>query len=250
MLRQVGREDQLKWSPNIAYAIGLFTADGNLSSDRRHMEFCSKDVENVAHLRQCLALKSAICLKKRGTPPYRNYYRVQFGNVRLYRILEGLGLKSKKSLTLEAVEIPDSFFPDFLRGFWDGDGGFSTFFHPESYLLQWKARFSSGSLKFLTWLQHHVAALHQLHGKIHRSGRVYQLAYYKRDGFHLLKMMYYRADLVCLTRKKKQAWDLLAQLSDGEFPGLEAREKRYAFPGKVLLMRKGEPSPPQFFGGR
>src|SRR3989338_8611479 len=41
------RTFNVKWSPRFAYAIGLLTTDGNLSSDQRHMSLISKDREQV-----------------------------------------------------------------------------------------------------------------------------------------------------------------------------------------------------------
>ena len=48
--RMLGLED-IVWSPDLAYAVGLLATDGNLSSDRRHMSFISKDRDLVETLR-------------------------------------------------------------------------------------------------------------------------------------------------------------------------------------------------------
>ena len=105
--------------------------------------------------------------------------------------------------------IPEAVFPDFLRGLWDGDGGFRTFHHPESKRLQWKARISSGSPTFLQWLQGIIERMYDFSGKIYLANRVHQLVYYKGNALRLLAIMYYQPDLVCLTRKKAQAESLL-----------------------------------------
>ena len=139
-----------EWNPSTAYAIGLLTADGNLSPDGRHFEFCSKDLENVVHFRKCLQLKTRISLKRRGTKPYRTYYRTQFGNVKLYRFLLELGLRPRKSRTLESVAIPKEFFADFLRGLWDGDGGFRHLSIRKVDGCSGKLVFRRGAVSFLT----------------------------------------------------------------------------------------------------
>ena len=158
----------------------------------------------------CLQLKTRISLKSRGTKPYRTYYRTQFGNVKLYRFLLELGLRPRKSRTLESVAIPKDFFADFLRGLWDGDGGFSTFKHPESRRLQWKARFSSGSRVFLDNLRGLIGTNYGLSAKLYQTSRVYQLVYHKDQGSHLLRIMYDRpGDVVCRARKREQAIRLL-----------------------------------------
>ena len=105
--------------------------------------------------------------------------------------------------------IPEVVFPDFLRGLWDGDGGFTTFHHPETRRLQWKARISSGSLIFLKWLQGAIERMYGLSGKTYLANRVHQLVYHKGNALRLLAIMYYQPDLVCLTRKKTQAESLI-----------------------------------------
>jgi hypothetical protein len=49
-----------KWNENLAYAIGLFTADGCLYPDKRHLEFNSKDREQVENFKKCLNLDNRI----------------------------------------------------------------------------------------------------------------------------------------------------------------------------------------------
>ena len=166
------RFSSFRWTEDFAYATGLLTADGNLSPDGRHIEFCSKDIENVIHFQQCLNIGTKISLKKRGTPPPRLCHRTQVGDVALYRFLQEIGLKPKKSRTLGSMLIPEVVFPDFLRGLWDGDGGFTTFHHPETRRLQWKARISSGSPIFLQWLQGAIERMYGLSGKTYLTSSI------------------------------------------------------------------------------
>lgn len=201
----------LEWSPRFGYAVGLLTADGNLSPDGRHLEFCSKDFSNVVHLQQCLQLSNKISLKRRGRAPYSTCYRIQFGDVRFCRFLQELGLHPRKSNTLAALRIPREIWPDFLRGYWDGDGGFSTFRHPESYLLQWKVRFTSGSLAFLRWLDDRNDEAYGVTGRMYQTTRAYHLAYHKFSGGQLLKQMYYHPEVICLERKRLSAQRVLLE---------------------------------------
>ena len=146
----------MEWTKNFAYAIGLFTADGCLSSDNRHLEFCSKDEEQVLNFVKCLNLSNRITKKTRAKEKVKKYYRVQFGNKDLYNFLCSIGLSSRKSLILEKVIVPKEFFADFLRGLFDGDGNFNVFKHPESKHPQIRVRFTSASPKFIRWLFHKI----------------------------------------------------------------------------------------------
>ena len=193
------------WTADVAYAIGLIATDGCLSSDGRHLEFCSKDLENVEHLRRCLGLRNTISMKKRGRAPFLEYYRVQFGDVGFYRFLQTIGLHPRKSRTLEKVEAPRQYFSDFVRGLWDGDGCITSARHPASRHLQWRAHLSSGSLPFLVWLGQTIQERYGLMGDIHPTSRIHRLLYYKREGARLLRVMYKERDAVCLSRKRRVA---------------------------------------------
>jgi DeoR-like helix-turn-helix domain len=53
----IKRSRQLEWSPNIAYAVGLITTDGNLSSDGRHLSITSADIDLLETIRSCWVLR-------------------------------------------------------------------------------------------------------------------------------------------------------------------------------------------------
>lgn len=190
------------WNKNLAYAIGLFTADGCLSSDKRHLEFSSKDKEQVENFKKCLNLDNEITKKARGNERIKKYYRVQFGNVQFYKFLELTGLKPRKSKLLQRLKIPKEFFSDFLRGIFDGDGTFDIFAHPESRYLQIRVKIASASPQFLRWLQEAINDSLKTKGYITKN-RVdcENLEYAMSDSFKILKFMYYPLDAICLSRK-------------------------------------------------
>ena len=53
-------EINLKWRPNLAYAVGLLVTDGNLSKDGRHIIFVSKDIQQINNFNKCLGIKPKI----------------------------------------------------------------------------------------------------------------------------------------------------------------------------------------------
>jgi intein/homing endonuclease len=194
-----------KWNKNLAYAIGLFTADGCLSSDKRHLEFNSKDKEQVENFRRCLGLNNRITKKARGNEKIKKYYRVQFGDVQFYRFLELIGLCSKKSLVLQKLNIPRRFFPDFLRGLFDGDGCFRIFTHPESRYPQLRTSFASASPPFIRWLQQEIKRALSIRGFIEKAKRDENLIFAIADSLKLLNYMYYSPNIICLSRKFQKA---------------------------------------------
>lgn len=41
---------KIEWNENFAYAIGLIVTDGSLSIDGRHINFTSKDLEQIQNI--------------------------------------------------------------------------------------------------------------------------------------------------------------------------------------------------------
>lgn len=199
---QKNKDYIIKWTSQFAYAIGLFTADGCLSSDGHHLEFCSKDREQVINFKRCLDLDNRITKKTRAQEKIKKYYRVQFSNVRLYEFMETIGLKPAKSKTLSRIDIPPKFFADFLRGFFDGDGNFQVSRHPESQYPQIRVRFASASPQFLRWLSRKIEEkIHTKGGYLTKVRRAEHLVYATEDSLRILEFMYYCPDIICLSRK-------------------------------------------------
>jgi len=189
------------WSPNIAYAVGLITTDGNLSPDKRHMEFTSTDLELIDLLKECLSLTNKIGYKKCGYS--KNLCpRIQFGNVKLYRWLTQIGLTPNKSKTLGSLKIPKRYMSDFLRGCIDGDGCIRVY-QDRKYTNSTRLYtiFGSGSLRHIEWLQKKITSLYGINGNIQKSTRIWQLVYAKRASIILLNKIYYSKSIPCLERK-------------------------------------------------
>lgn len=201
--RLLVNKDNIKWSTNIAYAVGLITTDGSLSSDGRHIAFISKDIELMETFKRCLNLKNRITPKKSG---YSNkiYNKIQFGNVNFYRWLLKIGLMPNKTKKLSEIDIPDKYFPDFLRGHIDGDGCIRVYqdpIYPNSQRLY--TRFISASLPHILWLRKRILLLLKIKGYInpHIKG-VFELTYAKNESKILLKALYYNRSIPCLERKR------------------------------------------------
>jgi hypothetical protein len=195
----------IKWSPNFAYAIGLITTDGNLSSDGRHVSFVSKDKEQISNFIKCLRLTNNIGGHNSGN--INPAFRVQFGDVLFYNFLLLIGLTPHKSKTLHSITVPDEYFFDFLRGHFDGDGTFYSYWDP-----RWKSSFMfyteflSASKIHIQWLQAKLQSFLGIHGHTTKSvnDSTYHLKYAKADSLKLLPKLYYDKGIVCLSRKRRK----------------------------------------------
>ncbi|MBI1971410.1 MAG: hypothetical protein HYS52_01005 [Candidatus Wildermuthbacteria bacterium] len=202
---QLQRKVRIKWSSNFAYAIGLITSDGNLSSDGRHITFISKDLELVKKFKTALKINNAVTRVGRGGEAVKKYYGVNFGDKIFYKFLNTIGLTKKKSKTIGAIDIPERFFRDFLRGLFDGDGTFYTFWDtrwPSSFCF--KLSFASASKNFIEWLKTELSRLYGVTGCFHKGAGVINLEYTKGDTKKLFNTMYYKTKLLFLNRKYRK----------------------------------------------
>ncbi len=194
---------KIKWSPEFAYAIGLLTTDGNLSSDERHFDMTSKDKEQLENFMRCLNIRNKIGIKTSGLG--KKSFRIQFGDVNFYKFLLNIGLMPNKSKKIGAMDITDRYFFDFLRGHFDGDGTFYSYMDP-----RWKSSFMfytefiSASKNHIDWLRVKLFSRLKMRGHISKAKKnsAYQLKYAKAESLKLMPKMYYDKQVVCLSRKR------------------------------------------------
>lgn len=193
-----------KWSPYLAYAIGLIAADGYLAKNSYLIDLTSNDRDQLENYRRCLNIDVLIGKKSSGNG--RISFRVQLKNLLFYNFLLKVGLSNAKSKTLGPLKIPRKYFYDFLRGIFDGDGCTYSYWDK-----RWKSSFmfylsfASASPKFIEWLQASLFTLSKVKGHVTRAGgesTYYQLKYAKAEGAKILRKMYYNKDVICLERKR------------------------------------------------
>jgi intein-encoded DNA endonuclease-like protein len=199
-----------EWSRKLAYAVGLITTDGNLSKDQRHMTFVSKDLVLVKTFSKCLGINNKISLKRGGFTNSQLSSFVQFTNVKFYNFLLSIGLMPAKSKILKQITIPNKYFFHFLRGHFDGDGTFYSYWDK-----RWKSSFmfylsfASASLSHIVWLRKKINELSGLKGELKKLpyGGVYKLNYAKKEGAAIIKKMYANSTSLRLLAKIEK-WTL------------------------------------------
>jgi len=193
---------KIQWSAKFAYAIGLIATDGNLSTDKRHINFTSKDIDLIRLFKDSLELTNKIGKKARGGEKEKRYFQLQFGDRNFYDFLLRLGITHAKSKTIGILNIPDNYFADFLRGCIDGDGSIGVFKHPESRHPQLRTRLYSASMPFLQWVKKEILDNVNIKtGWIEKSIRAFALIYAKEDSIKLLNFIYYPGVEFYLKRK-------------------------------------------------
>jgi len=190
-----------KWDSNIAYLTGLIAADGCIVNNGRHLNVTSKDIELINHTQLILDMNVKFNLKRSILGG--EAYNLQFSNVAFYDFLLDVGLTPAKSKTIPELKVPDEYYPDFLRGYFDGDGTIYGFWDTRwKSSLMYYTGFTSASPAFLKWLSITNARLFRTSpGFMKKSPSADTLMYAKADSYKLFEAMYYKPNLLYLGRK-------------------------------------------------
>ncbi len=204
----------IKWTPDLAYIVGLIATDGNLSKDGRHISFTSKDKQLVTSLVRILNIKRNKITRKGNGSNLENkrYYVVQFSNVGLYNFMTKIGITPNKTKTIGALSIPLKFFIDFIRGHLDGDGTYYAYFDrrwKSSYMFY--TTFTSASKEHILWLRNIIKKLFKISGHLTKSANssVFQLKYAKNESLKLIPKIYYDYRVPCLERKRDKIFKII-----------------------------------------
>lgn len=192
----------------MAYILGVVCADGCLvehGNGYHCLNITSKDLSWLQQIKGVLKAEQRIGSKRQA-------YQLQIRNQPLYRSLLDLGLTPRKSKTLQLPSVPPDVFPDFVRGYLDGDGTVLVWQDPRwQHPWQMRVAFSCGSRIFLEKLQLKLQELANLSpGSLLTRPEVSVLAYSIADSLKLYRWMYPNPSCLCLARKRKRFEKFLA----------------------------------------
>lgn len=128
-------------SANKAYILGLITADGGIAKTKNYvrLELKAEDKHLLEKIIELVAPGNKVSKD-------RECFYINFCSKKLVSSLLQYGLTPRKSLTLSSLPtnlIPKEFYPDYIRGLYDGDG---TVTMSGDYL---RIGYNSGSKEFL-----------------------------------------------------------------------------------------------------
>lgn len=159
----------------------------------------------MENFKRALDLDSAIMPHARGGEVEKKYFQLSFSDKTFHEYLQAIGLTPKKSKTIQSVAVPDKYFIDFLRGLFDGDGSFYTFWDtrwPNSF--GYKITIASASKDFVEWLKEKLTTLYGVRGHIKGGMGMYEIRYVKGDSKELFRRMYGRKGALFLRRKHEK----------------------------------------------
>lgn len=184
-----------KWSPEMAYVLGFFAADGNMMRHKNggcYIELTSNDLEILEKIKKMMDFDNKISIRNRN---HGISYRVQLGSKVLFEDLTELGFTPNKSKTIKFPDVPKRLLKDFVRGYFDGDGCAHLGKHwaKDRNKLRWvfNVRFCSGSYDFLKSLWSELNKNGIKGGYLYdKSGKGYDLVFSWKKGVDLCRLMY------------------------------------------------------------
>ena len=211
--KKVNKDFFKKWSSNMAYVLGFFSADGYITVNRRGGQFWCIQITDKKLLEQIrMAIKSEHKISiKTGDGNESALYRLQIGSIEMCDDLRKLGFSERKTKSLAVPNVPDKYLADFVRGYFDGDGSvWSGFVHKEriTKLLAIRVIFTSCSKGFLEILKSKLEDNQITNGVLKKEkGNYCRLTYSIHGSLKLYNFMYNHKAKdfsgLCLDRKKK-----------------------------------------------
>ena len=205
----------------MGYVLGYFVADGCIvvRKDRKKSPYVfnitSADKKHLEKIRKAMSSNHAISVKSRGGSTKKSYYQLQISNQIIAKDLINLRILPRKTYNLDFIKVPKRYFPDFVRGFFDGDG--SVYIYTVNSTSQIKASFVSSSYPFITNFNQQLCrtlniplkSIHQDNSK----GKIakYDVSFYIDDCKKLADFMYKNNPSLFLPRKYKifQKWNFI-----------------------------------------
>src|SRR3989344_9124498 len=113
--KKVNKDFFKKWTPQMAYIIWFFAADGYITVNRRGGQYWSfhiADKDLINDIRKKIGSNHKIGIRKRKETKSVTY-RLQIGSNEMCDDLRQLGFEANKTKSLSVPNIPDKYFPHF-----------------------------------------------------------------------------------------------------------------------------------------
>jgi hypothetical protein len=194
-----------KWSCKMAYILGYLYADGSMINAEymrgKYIRATSIDKELIMRVKESMDSEHKIKVIKPSSINRKTKYFLQVGSHKVFDSLDDLGLHPNKSLNVRFPKVPEQFLPDFVRGYFDGDGSVAIE-RRDGSIKRLRTTFTSGSRSFLSSLSRKLIETADIcNSTIYNSHRSFQLCYSTRDSFKLFNFMYRGRPRLFLKRK-------------------------------------------------
>ena len=213
-IKRLVNKDYFKvWTSKMAYILGFFAADGYITKNKRGGYFWSFQVTDDDLLNR---IKSEIrSTHKIGHRIQRNskniLYRLQIGSKEMCHDLDNLGMRIKKTKTMDFPTVPDQYLRHFVRGYFDGDGHVWIKKRSNNLVKNFTpvilVGFTSSSKKFIIKLKNKLKELGLIGGSLICRESYFRLQYSIRDSVRIYHIMYDNIGGEIYLDRKKSLFD-------------------------------------------
>lgn len=210
--RAVNQDFFKKWTPEMAYVLGFFAADGYMTINNRGGRFWNiqiTDKELLERIKEAVHSEHKIGVRTRAGNE-NTIYRLQIGSKEMCKDLQKLGFNPRKTKSLAIPKVPRKYFSHFIRGYFDGDGNVWVGFLNKKRITPTRvlfAVFTSCSTEFLQALKQRLHAFGLEGGCLYQTKETYaRLQFSIKDSLKLYELMYNRyapIGALFLERKKQ-----------------------------------------------
>jgi len=211
-----------KWTSEMSYILGMIVADGCIvvkrirkdGSKQYSLEITNKSLFLMRRIKKAMKARQRIGVKQGSSK--EKCYRLQIGHQEICRDLLKLKILPRKTYTQFNLDVPEKYFSDFVRGFFDGDG--SVYIYQVNGTPQIKANFASTSLPFISQLNRRLCKrlnipLKTIHREFKKGSTIFQyvIYFYVDDCEKLAKFMYGKNPTLYLPYKRQvfEKWKLV-----------------------------------------
>ncbi len=195
----------------MAYVLGFFAADGNLSINKRggcYISFQSKDKQIISAIKKTMNSRNKVSVRINNLTQNK-FYRLQIGSKEIVEILMDIGYRTSKTKHLPFPNMPPKFLCHFVRGYFDGDGNIwkgEVHKNRKTKLKVLQLSFTSGAYDFLRDLK--ILLNKKLNTKgshvVLKGGAYSRLQFSTKDALKIYNFMYNDNCPLFLERKKRQ----------------------------------------------
>lgn len=208
--KKVNKNFFKKWTPEMAYVLGFFAADGYITVNKRGGQFWCMDISDKKHIekiKKVIQSDHKISIRRRKGGKYKTY-RLQIGSPEICDDLRKLGFDERKTKNMVVPNVPKKYFSNFVRGYFDGDGNvWSGLIHKgrEVWSLSIQVVFTSCSEIFLFDLKTKLDQFGIKNGVLRKNkGNFYRLTYSVFSSLKLYNFMYNDLSTSNLFLKRKK----------------------------------------------
>lgn len=190
-----------QWGSEMSYVLGFFCADGSMYKNPRgshYIAFNITDKDLLIKIKNLLGVGHKLSLKKRPNinHNWKKSWVIQIGSKNIFNQFLKLGITPKKTSRVRIpFFVPQKYIADFIRGFFDGDGGvWCGFTHkkdrknPTRILISTFTSCSEGMLQDVAHILYKIAGTRLKTPKF--RDRAFRLQYSTNDSRKICKFIY------------------------------------------------------------